>query len=239
METKILIEKKVYKNKELATLIGLDPNTKRLKDAIKSRLNSMGFVQGEHYSFPEHQNGKTAILWVPQTPQEKIPYLCRLLGVNTQIDSMNFCAFVYHLLNSEDFQCRPWEERAVWLKEVDGIEVTERTLRSWCSYLIKNDTLIKDTNTYTWWTTTSIDGEKVRTELADDDELLQEYKDENKKYWQNENGVNPKDLKDGWFSHMWGRFGCKFYKCYAYIFSPWHSDVLQELINTFTEYYES
>lgn len=226
----ILIEKKTYTNKELAPLIGVNPQSTHIKRDITNQLTSMGFEEGEDFSFPKR--GMVTILWVPTTPEEKIPYLCRLLGIDTRVDAFNFATFVYCLLEEEDFQYRPWEEKAIWLKDSYGVEVTDRTLRSWTSKLMKQDTLIKDTDDYTWWTTTTIDGVKIREELDDNDESLDEYRKFNAEFFEREDvkKMDKKERGSQWFSEMWGTFGCKFYKCYRFTFGAWNGDILTELI---------
>ena len=106
---------------------------------------------------------------------------------------------------------------------------------------MKEDTLIKNKDTYTWWSTTTIDGVKIREELADDDLSIEAYRDFNKEFFNREDVKNMDKKTRGsvWFSEMWNTFGCKFYKCYAYEFSPWHSEILQELINVGREYIEA
>lgn len=237
--SKILIEKKTYTIKELATLIGVGEQ-KNLKRGLTNKLNSMGFVEGEHYSFPKGTRGKVVIMWVPQTAKEKIVYLTRLLGQDVRSEPLGFALFVYHLMESDDFQCRPWEERANWLRDIEGIDVSEKTLRNWCNVLMRTDTLIKDTDTYTWWSTTTINGVKIREELADDDQSIEAYREFNKEFFNREDvkKMDKKTRGERWFSEMWSTFGCKFYKCYAFTFGPWHGDILQELIDTVKEYKE-
>ena len=190
----------------------------------------MGFTEGQDFQFPKR--GQTAILWVPQLPQEKIPYLCRLLGIDSQVDAFSFATFVYCLLEESDFQCRPWEEKQLWLQECYGIEVHESTLRRWVSKLMKEDTLIKDKDTYTWWSTTSINGQKIREELADDDESIEKYREFNQNFFQREDikQMDKNGRNKAWFSEMWKEFGCKFYKCYAFTFGAWNGEILTELI---------
>lgn len=232
----ILIEKKTYANKELAPLIGVNPESAKLKRDITNQLTAMGFEDGEDFSFPKR--GYITILWIPQTPEERIPYLCKLMGIDTRVDAFNFATFVYCLLEEEDFQYRPWEEKSVWLKDCCGIEVSERTLRSWTSKLMKTDTLIKDTDSYTWWTTTTIDGTKIREELDDDDQSIEAYRDFNKEFFNREDvkKMDKKTRGSCWFSEMWSTFGCKFYKCYRYTFGAWHNELLQDLIDTTKEW---
>lgn len=190
----------------------------------------MGFEEEQDFIFPKR--GQTAIMWVPQLPEEKIPYLCRLLGINSQVDAYNFATYVYCLLEEEDFQCRPWEEKTSWLKDCYGIEVSDRTLRSWTNKLMKEDTLVKDKETYTWWSTTSIDGQKIRTELDDDDESIERYRKFNQDFFNREDvkQMDKSNKGKAWFSEMWGTFGCKFYKCYAFTFGAWNGEILTELI---------
>lgn len=226
----VYVEKKTYQNKDLAPIIAINPDSSHLKRDITNQLISMGFKEAEDFMFPKR--GQTAIMWVPQLSQEKIPYLCRLLGIDSQVDAFNFAIFVYCLLEEEDFQCRPWEERQSWLKTCYGVDVTDRTLRSWVSKLMKEDTLIKDKSTYTWWTTTSINGQKIREELDEDDEAIAEYRKFNQDFFEREDikSMDKNSRNKAWFTEMWGTFGCKFYKCYAFTFGAWNGEILTELI---------
>lgn len=234
----IYVEKKTYQNKDLAPVIAVNPDSSHLKRDITNQLIQMGYEEQEDFKFPKR--GYTAIMWVPQSPEEKIPYLCRLLDIDSQVDSFNFATFVYCLLEEEDFQCRPWEEKQIWLRESYGVNVTDRTLRSWVSKLMKEDTLIKDKNTYTWWSTTSINGQKIREELDDQDQDIEKYKEFNREFF-NRDEVKKMDKNSrnkAWFSEMWKQFGRKFYKCYAFTFGAWNGEVLTELITVTKQWLE-
>lgn len=233
----IYVEKQTYQNKDLAILIAVNPNSSHLKRDIGNKLDNMGFDKNG-YSFPKR--GQTAITWVPQSAEEKIPYLCGLLGIDSRVDSFNFAIFVYCLLEEDDFDCRPWSERSQWLKEVYDIEVSESTLKRWTYKLIKEDTLIKDKNNFSWWSSSSIDGQVIRTELDDQDQDLERYKEFNREFWSNQKvqSMDKKELGKSWFSAVWSKFGCKFYKCYSFTFGAWHGELLEELVNVTKLYLE-
>lgn len=234
----IYLEVRNYKLKEIAPIIGVNPDRRDLRAGVRMKLNSMGFVENTDYEFPKGKNGIIVILHIPTEPVEKIRYLTRLLGADKQVNALDFCAFVYHLLESEDFQYRPWAERVEWLKDVEGIKVSDKTLRNWANILMTQDTLIKSDD-FTWWTSSrDYDGNIIREELADDDQSIEAYKEWNKEFWNREDvkSLDKKIKGERWFSEMWGKFGCKFYKCYAFTFGAWHGEILEELITTYKEY---
>lgn len=63
----------------------------------------------------------------------------------------------------------PWKARSEWLKEAYDININDRTLRNWCSKLIKSGTIFKDTSEKTYWITYKVDGETKREEVEKDD----------------------------------------------------------------------
>lgn len=231
----VYVEKREYYNKELAALIGLNPEATRLKRDIENKLTNMGFEKGEDFSFPKR--GYTVILWIPQTPEEKIPYLCKLMNIDNRTDYKNFSIFIYCLLENSDFQCRPWENKALWLKEVYNIDVTRQTLYNWCNKLMKIDnSLIKDKNTYSYWRTINVNGEKIQIEL--NEEEIKEYKQFNQAFFSNEQNIQLDNKKKSqkWFDEMMSTFGGRIYKCYAYTFGAWQGELLEELIKVTQEY---
>ena len=238
--TKIYVEQRTYKLKELAPIIAVDPQNRNLKRAVKTKLNGMGFIEGQHYSFPEHRNGIITILWVPTKAEDKIQYLVRLLGIDKQVDSWSFAVFVYRLLHDKDFNCMPWAEREAYLFDNDEIKVSERTLRKWTSKLIDMDAVIKDDDDYQWWKTESYEGYKIRTPLDVDDEEINNYREFCHDFFERED-VKKMDKKTRgyqFFTESWNKFGCKFYKCHAFLFGAWHTEILEELINIIDDYVE-
>ena len=134
----------------------------------------------------------------------------------------------------------PWAEREAYLFDNDEIKVSERTLRKWTSKLIDMDAVIKDDDDYQWWKTESYEGYKIRTPLDTDDEELNNYREFCHDFFERED-VKKMDKKTRgyqFFTETWSKFGCKFYKCHAFIFGAWHTEILEELINIIDDYVE-
>lgn len=232
----IYIEKRSYNKKKFAEMLGVNPNdSKHLNRNLQRKLEGMGFKEDDYQIL----RSEVVILWVPTTAEEKIPYLCRLLGIDKQVDAINFTVFCYCLLEQEDFQCRPWPEKAIWIKDCYGVDVTDRTLRAWCSKLMNDGEVVKDKDTFSWWTSTNINGDIIREEVMNEQEI-EDYRNWNKEFFEREDvqKMDKKERGETWFSSMWGHFGCKFYKCYAYTFGAWHGDIMEELIKVGKEYIE-
>lgn len=232
----IYFEQRRYNKKEFAKMIGVNPDdSKHLNRNITNKLEGMGFQEDQFQVL----RSEVVILWVPTTAEEKIPYLCRLLGVDKQTDSFNYAIFVYCLLEEDSFQCMPWAERVNWLRDCYEIEVSEVTLKRWISRLIKDEEVIKDTFTYSWWCSSNIDGVTVRTEVTEEE--VERYREWNKEFWNREDvqNLDKKEKGQRWFSECWATFGCKFYRCYGFFFGAWKGDVLQELIDVAKEYIEA
>jgi hypothetical protein len=73
----------------------------------------------------------------------------------------------------------PWAERESWLRDNCGIQVSERTLRSWTNKLMDLGIITKDNNDYEWWCTTKFDGETIREPVQPEemDKVRQYWKD--------------------------------------------------------------
>lgn len=99
----------------------------------------------------------------PKAPIERLTeIMVRVYDIDIQIDAFAFASFLFLLLCDETFVAMPWAERQRVMKEEMGIDVNERTLKSWASKLIKKDMLHKDKSVKEMWGTAYLDGEKVR-----------------------------------------------------------------------------
>ena len=67
----------------------------------------------------------------------------------------------------------PWEERAKILREKYDISISDRTLRSWCSQLIKRGIIAKDACAVKWRTYYE-GGKKIQEPIEEIDEVEME-----------------------------------------------------------------
>lgn len=140
--------------------------------------------------------------------------MVRELKIDIQIDSLAFARFICAFGIIDGFCAMPWTERAEMLKAVYGINVTDRTLKSWGAKLIERGLLIKTGESVCWRTLSNTIGDKIRELVTGDSEAEEEAKAYFKERAKivNEN----KDNKAAWgiaFKKLWDKYGCCYYYC--------------------------
>jgi len=209
---------------------------------VKSRLSNLGFDKGEDFIYTSKE---VTILWVPQSYEEKITYLVRLLGVDRQVDPIAFSTFLYRLALDGYNDCNkmPWAERAIWLKEECDINVTDRTLRRWTKKLIELDIITKDTSDYQCWRSEKFNGEIIRIPV-NTPELEREKDAYRQDYFKLKEST--KDIKDKKnranliFGSLWGKYHCKYYNCCSFVFCAWENNpIMKELRDLICEHMET
>ena len=80
----------------------------------------------------------------PETAEERLrEILIRKLNLDVQVDAYAFACFICAFTDIGSFDSMPWEERAELMKYKYGVDVSDRTLRNWCSKLISSNIIQK------------------------------------------------------------------------------------------------
>ena len=153
------LEKRFYTRSEVAQITGA-----RLDDAKHFKRNAENVLTKWGYRYDWMRSG-VAITYIPTTAEERLAeIMIRQYGLDIQIDCRTFAYFITAFIDIAGFDSMPWEERAKVLFSEYGVEVTDRTLRNWCSKLIGKNVVSK-TSGVTYWKTDFIDGRKQRTQV--------------------------------------------------------------------------
>lgn len=223
----VYFEKRKYERAEIAEILGLNPKDHNFARQVRSKLESLGFSE-EDYVYT--RSGVT-ILWIPQTPKEKIGYLVRLLGIDPQVDVHNFAMFLYGIAVSEDLQTMPWQERSDWMEDNWDIKVSERTLRKWTSKLIELEFFTKEKREGVWWCTTKVNHESVRTLVESDEDIAYMHQ-----YWDDWRAYRQTYKHSEVFTKLWDKYQCTFYKCPAFLTCAWNKPIVEELLGVVVDY---
>lgn len=225
-----------YSRAEIAKILDVNvDDTNHFKRNVEAKLQKWG------YSY-EYSRKTVTLTKAPTTADEKLAeILVREYDIDVRIDTYAFAAFLYSLVVFPEFGSMPWEERAKWLEEEFGVEVSDRTLRSWCSRLISTSTVHKDDTYKTRWITSYYNGEKSR-DLVDGDKELEEFADG---YQQTKLELleKYKELsdKEKWNcvrKDLWEKYKCCVYYCKGITLTAFDStslDTMQELIELVNE----
>lgn len=188
---------------------------------MKNKLDKWG------YGYTDWTRNGVRITYIPTTAAERLAeIMIREYGLDVQIDCVSFAIFVTAFNDIDGFDSMPWGERAKELREKYGVDVSDRTLRSWCSRLISSNIVFKE-RIYTCWKTEIIDGEKRRTQVDREEtsqyydrrsELVQKYTMENLLA-----GMGKEEArKNAWktaYCALWDEFHCCYYYCKSFLFS--------------------
>lgn len=230
----VYLEKRTYSKQEIAEIldIKIDKNFKR---NVINKLTNLGFIENEDFLYK--RGGDIVILYVPQTYEEKIVYLVRLLGIDKRIDPIAFTTFLYYLTIDSPNNCNkmPWEERAQWLHDNYNINVSEITLKRWIKKLIDLNIIHKDTYNFEYWCTVNINGNRYRYIVTTDED-----KQQMSEYWKTYSLIK-KEAKDLFpidkkacgeyvFDKIWQKYHCKYYKCSSFVFNAWENNPIMREI---------
>lgn len=212
------LEVKTYTRQEIADITNTDINDKKFARKVRDILTNWG------YSF-EYSRRSVNITRIPETATERLSELMiRCYDLDIQANTYDFAIFTYCLLADLDgFSSMPWEARSKYLDEAWNVRVSDRTLRTWCSKLIKTNTVYKDKGIKTYWHSFMSGGVKYQEEL-ENGKLNPEWK----KYWE----LFFK-LKAAGETNLGGKcyeqLGYCVYSCPSFIFSAWDDNGLEIL----------
>lgn len=173
----------------------------------------------------------------PELPEERLKeILIRKLNLDVQIDPYAFACFLCAFTDIGSFDSMPWEERAEQMQLKYGVDVTDRTLRSWCKRLIGSD-IIQKCGRETFWKTQRFGKEKYRTPVAADDKRMERYFQKKKKFLrQMRKSAKKLELQNGeataWdvtYKKLWREFGCCYYSCRGLLFNAIEEDYIFEI----------
>lgn len=162
------LELRFYSNKEIATIAGLDAKGHNFSAKMKRTLTLWGY----EYTFQPRQG--FTITKVPETPEERlIEILRRDVGIDTQVDPLQFSCFMSACVIVPDFLAMPWRTREVMLREYFAVSVCADTMRNWRNKLEESNYIYPCHSVRTLWHTITQDGRKLQ-EKADPES--EEYK---------------------------------------------------------------
>ena len=216
-----------YSRKELAEILSVNINdSKHFADNVKAKLRKWG------YGF-EYVRAKGAVITsIPTTAEERLAeIMIRQYDLDVQISPYAFSCFVTAFSDIEGFDSMPWGERAKAYYSYSGILVDERTLRNWCSRLMRQGAVSK-ADEVTYWKTEFIHGIKVRSQVQREEtlayyarrsEIVQEEMEQNLSL-----GMSKKEAaKDAWaqaYGILWNELHCCYYSCRTFMFSAFSHD---------------
>lgn len=171
-----------------------------------------------------------SITSVPASPEKQFAeILLRVCGIDVQTTDnylFQFACFLSAFTDIDGFESMPWEERANCLRQYYGAMITDRTLRNWCSKLIKTNAIAKVSGV-SYWKTEYENGVKLRTRAIKED--VAAYYDRRREIVQQETGKNvlagmpvAEAKKKAWkdvHAILWAEYHCCYYYCKSFLLS--------------------
>jgi hypothetical protein len=173
----------------------------------------------------------------PELPEERLKeILIRKLNLDVQINAYDFACFLCAFTDIGSFDSMPWEERAIQMQFKYSVEVTDRTLRSWCKRLIGSD-IVQKCGRELFWKTEWFGKEKCRTPVAANDPRMARYfKKRNKLLRQGRESADFLEIQQGesraWdatYKKLWREFNCCYYSCRGLVFNGIGEDYFFEI----------
>lgn len=227
------LECRFYPREEVAEVLSVNPkDSKHFAERVKNKLNNWG------YEYNYSRSG-VEITGKPELPEEKLKeILIRKLNLDIQIDEYAFACFICAFTDISGFDSMPWEERAIQMQLKYDVDVTDRTLRSWCSKLIGNN-IVQKCGRETFWKTQWFGNEKCRTKVAaDNEEMAQYFQKKSEHLKQGKEIAAAADLTgkeataaawDFTYKQLWREFQCCYYSCRGLLFNAIGEDYVFEI----------
>lgn len=218
-----LLETRFYSLSEIREITG-----KRIKRDVTHLLDLWGYK----YQWTDRQG--VTITQCPEALSRFAELMRRHLHINSQIKPYPFGCFLLLLLEDEAFSSMPWEERAWQLADLYGIEVSDRTLRNWASYLFRGEFLMKDKETRTVWYTEPYGSLKIQVQVKNPDEdttyqnYLQERKD--RVEFLRKSGMPFSKAYKETVCYLWEKYHRIYYYCYTLVSNAIQVDYLIEIL---------
>ena len=218
-----LLETRFYSLSEIRKITG-----KRIKRDVTHLLDLWGYK----YQWTDRQG--VTITQCPEALSRFAELMRRHLHINSQIKPYPFGCFLLLLLEDEAFSSMPWEERAWQLADLYGIEVSDRTLRNWASYLFRGEFLMKDKETRTVWYTEPYGSLKIQVQVKNPDEdttyqnYLQERKD--RVEFLRKSGMPFSKAYKETVCYLWEKYHRIYYYCYTLVSNAIQVDYLIEIL---------
>lgn len=170
----IVLEQRFYSLAEIKKLMNTN-----LKKTVTNNLTKWGY----HYEWIARKG--VNIIKIPDmtNPEEQLKsLLMRKLDLDIRTDFKAFSAFFFKTVDDELFLASPWGVKAKVLKDEFGIEVFDRTLRSYNSKLVEKGFMFKNTEKGKDWCTFYLNGEKYQ-EIVGNFEPVKELQIQSMKDW--------------------------------------------------------
>lgn len=175
----------------------------------------------------------------PALPEERLKeILIRELNLDVQIDAYAFACFVCAFTDIDSFDSMPWEERAECMEQRYGITITDRTLRSWCSKLLKKN-IVQKSGEISSWRTERSGAYKYRRRIKPDDGEMKRYFQKRSEYLEltkkaslNAGQDEKAATANAWSSTLqtlWKEFGGCYYTCKGFVFNAIGEEYLYEI----------
>ena len=232
------LEQRFYSRKEIAEVLGVNINdSNHFARNVRDKLTKWG------YGFDYKTEGVT-ITSIPLTPEERLAEIAiRQLNLDVQVNSYAFACFITAINEFEGFNSMPWEARANVLCSQYGVNVTDRTLRNWCSKLLEKNAVSK-VGGITYWKTTYDNKIKIQTQVQKSDsdeyykrrsELVAEFYKENIDAKMDMKTAHEKAWKSA-YETLWGEFHCCYYCCKGILIAAFHDEgLMREIIELTNE----
>lgn len=164
------LEMRFYPREELAAIAGLDAQGHNFSATMKRTLTLWGY----EYTF-QPRRGFT-ITRVPTTPEERlIEILRRDVGIDTQIDPLQFSCFMSACVIVPNFLNMPWRTREIRMREYFDLVITDRTMMNWRDKLEESKYIYISIADRTLWHTITRDGRKVQEKADPESEEYKTY----------------------------------------------------------------
>lgn len=166
------LELRFYSRDEIGAALGIPPKKDQFARDVKKRLADNG------YSFEWVDRKGVIITGRSDAPEARLKaLLVNRIGLDTQVDAVDFALFITAFSAIDDFNSMPWEERVFAITDYCGKYISQSTLQRWAEKLVESGNAAKFRKGALWHTARDANGDKHRRRVDPDSDEYRAYCD--------------------------------------------------------------
>lgn len=164
------LENRFYTRAEISEATGIPADANQFARDVKRRLENEGYAY-------EWQNRRGVQIFsrtiTPQMELKKL--LVERLGMNPQVNALDFAQFILAIISEPGFDSMPYETKESVISKICGHDIDDATLRNWAKKLYQTNNAHREKKSALWHTFRDEYGMKHQEPADPDGEAYKAY----------------------------------------------------------------
>lgn len=164
------LENRFYTRAEISEATGIPADANQFVRDVKRRLENEG------YSYEWQKRRGVQIISRTITPQMELKkLLVERLGMNPQVNALDFAQFILALVSEPGFDSMPYDTKESVISKICGHDIDDATLRNWAKKLYQTNNAHREKKGALWHTFRDEYGMKHQEPADPDSEAYKAY----------------------------------------------------------------